>query len=377
MLRNRISHTADPVTGAELFKVEIERYKSFTEVYLDTDDLNLIYGEFEVKRQSAKAVLDLLNPILRLKNRTNHGINLPGLKEEELDLRKIVKEIRKKNWRGGQQGSSDSPGQVQVQPEYGSQSQSAYGNQSQSHSGYGYEATSPYGHQPQLQPMSVTQDPSQVMPPPERRETLGLLPDMRLDYTLSPNQYHGVTITISQGTHYEDSFNTNEQRVVHNHMTSRNTPKWISDELYRLRRAAGRHPFRVPQNTIIYLENVICFHMLHCTADTCDHWCRVNLDYGEGDRARVDDQDVPKLPASIFAFHEERRRTEAAEERRRTEAAQSSTFQASAPPPATRQYSPPRSYQGPDPRKRSPTDDLFQPRSTRLPKRGGSGSRTS
>ena len=155
-------------------------------------------------------------------------------------------------------------------------------------------------------------------------------------YHLLPNRYNGLDVQITFGG-YAVAFNTNEQRFVHQSTTVSQQPKdSVINEFYGMRTAAGREPFYIPEITIKLLDDIVNHHIQQHTVADEAHWVKVNLPYGEGDRAKVIDERVDPLPKSLSDSFKAMREAAALEAlASQTPSPQPSTSQASASGPST------------------------------------------
>ena len=278
-----------------------------------------------------------------------------------------------RNWH-----SSGPPRQVQAQSEYGSQpqaqseygpqpqAQSGYGPRAQTQSGYGDQAQAYPGYDPLLQVPSGygSQDPRQELY--EALELKDLDPN-RLTYNFRLNNLNGVDTTVIRGKN-RWLFNTNELRVIRTGEVSRLMPEQICDELWDLHQKAGRAIPRIPPEVITFLYAVMNDGVKNQTDLTRLHWEKVNTSYGfwsDKEEKSVSEEWIePRMQRKNKFAHELEAEAEALAQR------------AVMPPPAKRQLSPPRPYQGRN--SDSPSDNLMQPRSSRQGHgQSGSGSKTS
>ncbi|KAL8789114.1 MAG: hypothetical protein Q9195_006980 [Heterodermia aff. obscurata] len=198
-------------------------------------------------------------------------------------------------------------------------------------------------------------DQTQLIPSSGRLRSAPLSEES-LTYDRHLDRLHGVTITVRRADQYLDSFNTNEQRLVHFYVIKNMcSSEYVSDVLYGLRRDANREPWSVRKATIEHIAEIIREQMSPYTREDEAHWIKVKLGNYADERPKVDDEYIPPLPVQMSQHLEAKRVANAAQASapRRSAPRRSAPRQSASRSSATRPTLPPAENEKPAWLKRS------------------------
>ena len=140
----------------------------------------------------------------------------------------------------------------------------------------------------------------------------GWQPRYQFRRNLTYNDCVDIGITLGGYTVF---FNTNEQRFIHNYKRiGEHRVGYVGNLISAARAEANRQPCEIPDMTVDLLDKVINHYLTdlrRIERDTEAHWYKVNLDFGYGDRGKVEDEDVEPLSDDILALYPNSRQAEA------------------------------------------------------------------